>query len=94
VINFEQRLLWSGLILRRLLGAALNKNLSDPWVGPDVAQAMSDAYEAICLTLTRHGVLDIPKVAIADAVASLALEGERDAARLAEFVLNVLLPKP
>jgi hypothetical protein len=76
------------------LGAALNKYLSDPWVGPDVALAMSDAYDAICLALRRRGVIEIPREEIAGAIASLALEGERDAAQLAEIVLNVLLPKP
>jgi hypothetical protein len=55
----------SSRTLQRLLGEVLNKNLSDLWVGPDVAQAMSDAYEAICLTLTTRGVLEVPKETIA-----------------------------
>ena len=68
----------------------IRKYLGEPGIGPELAEAMTRAFDAVVASLRQSGVTRIPGQSIAKKVAQFAHDGIHDADALAKAVLDSL----
>lgn len=72
--------------------AAINFYLSDPSISSEEAEAMKRAYEEACRLLEPSG-RKFSAPAVATLIDNFAHDGEHNASRLIQAVLDTLLPE-